>query len=166
MSKDVFGDNNYKVEYTNEFKDEVVITVNTVTDEQKENLENKLKEKYTSLEAEEHEESEGVTHTHDVVRVTHMPNVNVYDLVKAYIKPIVITTIVSIIAIAIFFRKLGAVKAILLPLCLIVLINAVYISAIAITRIPVNEYTISVGVFVYAMSLIVTTLFTRSKLEK
>lgn len=118
-----------------------MITVKTVTDEQKENLESKLEQKYTSLKLEEQEGEEA--HIHEIVRVTHMPKINLYDLVKSYIKPVAITLIVSIITLGIFFRKLGIVKGVVLPLCLIILINGTYISSIAITRIPVNEYVIS-----------------------
>ena len=142
MSKEVFGENNYKVEYTNDFKDEVMITVKSVTNEQKENLENKLEEKYTSLKIEEQIEGEE-THTHEIIRVTHMPEVEVYDLIKAYIKPVAISLIASIIVFGIFFRKLGVLKGVILPLLLVILINGVYVSSIAITRIPVNEYVIS-----------------------
>lgn len=142
MAKEIFGENNYKVEYTNNFEDEVMITVESVTDEQKENLENKLEEKYTSLKTEEYTEGEDV-HTHEIIRVTHMPKVNVYDLVKSYIKPIIISLIASVIVFGIFFRKLGVLKGAVLPILLIILINGVYVSVVAITRIPVNEYVIS-----------------------
>ena len=77
----------------------------------------------------------------------------------------IIVTIAVIIVLAIFFRKLGVLKAIIYQVFLILGINLVYISAVAITRIAVNEYIISVGVFVYSMSLVISTLFIKSKLE-
>lgn len=95
-----------------------------------------------------------------------MPAVKIYDLVKSYITPMIIVTATVILVLTIFFRKLGIIKAILYQVCLILGINLVYISAVAITRVPVNEYIVSTGVFVYAMSLIIGALCTKNKLEK
>lgn len=63
------------------------------------------------------------------------------------------------------FRKLGIVKALILPLCLMLGINAIYISAILILRIPVSEYIVSIGMFVYVISLLIACLYTKSKVN-
>lgn len=46
---------------------------------------------------------------------------------------------------------------------LIIAINAIYVSTIAILRIPVNEYIISIGVLVYVVSLFTPVLYLKSK---
>lgn len=61
------------------------------------------------------------------------------------------------------FRKSGIVKALVIPLCLIIGINGVYISAVLILRIPVSEYIISIGMFIYAISLLIACAYTKSK---
>lgn len=50
-----------------------------------------------------------------------------------------------------------------MPIGLIAAINAIYVSAIAILRLPVNEYIISIGVLVYVISLATPVLYLKSK---
>lgn len=161
----MLGEEKFDIKFTDNFEDEVVITAKQVSEEQISSLETKLKEKYTSLNKEENTEEEHNHNTNQIIRTVDMPAVEVYDLVKSYIEPMIIVTIAVIIVLAIFFRKLGVLKAIIYQVFLILGINLVYISAVAITRIAVNEYIISVGVFVYSMSLVISTLFIKSKLE-
>lgn len=148
----------YKVEYIDEFKAGVIITVKTASDEQIEMIENKLKEKYNSFTKNNEENKEDVK----PIEVIDMPNVDVYDLVREYIKPILITFVVTIVIFAILFRKLGLIKSLLVPALIIIGINALYISVISILRIPVSEYIISVGLFVYATSLIGTAIYEKT----
>lgn len=164
----MLGEEKFDIKFTDNFEDEVVITAKQVSEEQISSLETKLKEKYTSLNKEEKEENAEEEHNHNtnqIIRAVDMPAVEVYDLIKSYIEPMIIVTIAVIIVLAIFFRKLGVLKAIIYQVFLILGINLVYISAVAITRIAVNEYIISIGVFVYSMSLIISTLFIKSKLK-
>ncbi len=104
------------------------------------------------------EANEGI----EIVDVIEMPDVHVNDLVKSYIKPLAITFVITLIALAIIFRKLGIVKSLVIPAIIIIGVNALYISVVSILRIPVNEYAISGFIFVYAMSLIGTAWYTKS----
>jgi len=108
------------------------------------------------------EANEGI----EIVDVIEMPDVHVNDLVKSYIKPLAITFVITLIALAIIFRKLGIVKSLVIPAIIIIGVNALYISVVSILRIPVNEYAISGFIFVYAMSLIGTALYTKTVLRR
>lgn len=166
MAKEVLGNQKYKIDYIDEFEGGVVITTENITDEQIDSLEGKLKEKYktfaTEEENEENNEEENQTHN-NIVQIRNMPKAKTYDLVKEYIFPIIITTVIAIAFLGIMFNKIGTVKSIVIPACTIVGGLAVYISAIAILRIPVNEYVISIGMFVYIMSLIGTAIYLKAK---
>lgn len=155
IAAEVFGNEKYKVEYSNEFKNGVFITTKEVSDEQLKSLEDKLINKYEKFDDD----------TDVVVKLT-IPSIRIMDLVKEYIKPIVITTVLVLIALMIMFRKAGFVKALFIPAAQIIGIGALYISLVAIARIPISEYVIAIGVLVYASSLIGVTLYTKNKLDR
>lgn len=157
LVKEIFEEDTLNVEYTDEFKDGVIITLTTSSEEQVENFKNKLREKYSSFSKME-EANEGV----EIVDVIDMPSIEARDLVKSYIKPVVITFVITLIFLAIIFRKLGIVKSLVIPAIVIIGINALYISIVSILRIPVNEYVISGWMLVYAMSLIGTAWYTKT----
>ncbi len=162
MAKEVLGDNIYKVEYLNEFKSDAVITVKDVSDEQVDNLENKLKEKYATFKNEEEIEE---SHIHEIIQVIDVPAIEAYDLVKVYINPIIITAILSIICMIILFYKKGIVKVVVTSLCGVIGIPAVYASAVAILRLPLNEWTISGGILIYMISVFGTMIYLKEVKE-
>ena len=151
MVKEVFQDAKYKVEYMDEFEDGVIVTTNTASDEQISTFEDKLIEKYEKFT----DKNSGF------MEVIHVPPVRTIDLVKVFVKPVIIVTAIVVIFLAIVFRKLGFVKAVCLPIALILGINAIYVSLIAIFRIPVSDYIVSLTMFVYVLSLIVATAYTK-----
>lgn len=167
IAKEVLNNNDFEIDYTDIFKSGAIIVTKEASDEQITSFENKLKEKYKSFaESEEHEDTEtGETHTHeaDVIVVTDVPAVNLYDVVKIYIKPVAITGVSSIIILAIVFRKLGVVKALGIPTALIIGINLLYVSILAILRVPISNYAISIGMLIYGLSLIIAVIYTKTK---
>lgn len=167
ISKSVFEAKNVlKVEYADSFKTGAIIKLKTADEEQIINLEEKLKEKYASFKTEDVENEED-EHNHEqantIAMETRIPKANVYDLIKIYIKPIIITTILSVLLLAIVFRKLGFIKSVIMPICIIIIVNALYVSAFAILRIPVSEYAIAIWAFIYAFSIVGTTLYLKKK---
>lgn len=164
ISKEVFGENEYKVDYIDKFKAGVIISVNTATDDQITNLENKLKEKYTSFKDEEKSDDE---HNHsEILYKVEMADAKTYDIVRDYIKPMIIVLAVTLVAFGIAYRKIGILKSVIIPAIMIIVINALYVSIIAISRLPINEYIITGEIFVYGMSLILTCIYTKSVKQK
>lgn len=152
MAKEVFGNAEYEIKFLDEFKRSAVIGVKEASEEQLNSLEDKLIEKYENFDKED-----------DVIHTIIVPSVSIIDLVNEYIKPIVITTVLVLIVLMIIFRKAGIVKALFIPMFIIVGMCALYVSIIAITRVQLSEYIIAGGVFVYAASLICAALYTKSK---
>lgn len=163
MTKEVLGNQKYKIDYIDEFEGGIVITTENMTDEQIKSLESKLKEKYKTFVNEE-ENNEDEEHEHnEIVQIRNMPKAKAYDLVKEYILPIIITSLIAVAFLVIMFHKVGIGKVIAISVGLIIGIIAVYISAIAILRIPVNEYVISIGIFIYIMSLLGSAVYLKAK---
>ena len=142
---------NYKIEYTDEFSDTVSIKAKGITDEQVKEIENKLNEKY--------EFEEGANH----IVITTIPTMRVYDLIRDYIMPMVLSFVIVIAYFAIAFRKLGIYKSIIEPAISIILIGGVYVSLLVICRIPINEYVIPLGIFIYIASLLGFTMCLNEK---
>lgn len=163
IAKEVFNEKEMKVDYVDDFKDGITVNLKEASSEEIKKFEEKLKEKYTFTGINDHEEVEGEEHNHTLVQELNIPSVDTLDLVKIYVKPVAITSGLTILLIAIVFRKLGFVKSVLLPVCIILGINAIYISVIAITRIPLSEYTIAVGIFVYTLSLISAVIYEKTQ---
>lgn len=167
ISKEIFGEGKYKLDYIDKFKAGVIISAKDITDEQTINLENKLKEKYTSFKDEEKNDETTEEHNHnEILYKIDMAETKSYDIVRDYIKPMIIVAIVVIILFAIVFRKIGIVKSVIIPTIMILGINALYISIIAITRLPINEYVVTGEIFVYGMSLILTCIYTKRVKEE
>lgn len=136
-----------KVEY---FNDMISITARSISEEQKQNIVNKLNEKYTTeIKAEE-------------VEIEIMPHYDGRDLLDRYIAPMGIAAIIVLIYMAIRYFKLGVIKVIVRTISWSIIIELLYISIISLARIPVSFYTIPLGIVIEILTLTVLA----NKLEK
>lgn len=147
---DVFG-GRFEVSYTDEFKDTVSIKAQGISDEQIENLKNKLKEKYEFEDDAEY------------MITLNTASIGTFELIKDYIKPVAISYVLILVYFAFAYRKLGLVNGLVIPAIAIIIINSLYVSIIAICRIPLNSFIIPLGVLLYIASLIGTTMYLNSK---
>lgn len=150
LVKEAF-DGKYEIAYTDEFKDTVSIKAQGISDEQIESLKNKLKEKY------EFEDDA------EFLVTLNTAGVGTYDLIKDYIKPVTISFIIILAYFGITYRKLGIVEGLAEPALALIILNCLYVSAIAIFRILLNAYIIPLGVFIYIMSILGVTIYLNSK---
>lgn len=135
------------------YEDTVSITAKDITDEQKTNLVNKLNEKYSAeLEA-------------DKIEISSIPNTRGRDIIKPYILPFVIATIIILVYMAIRYYKLGAMKTVLKTAGISILAQIILLSVIAITRIPIGRLTIPMVITVYILTLIGITTYFENKLK-
>jgi len=135
-----------EIEYTDEFRDTITIKTKEISEDELSNIKAKLKEKY------EYEEDA------DYTMLINVPEMRIIDLVKVYIKPIVISLVITLIYLGIAFRKAGIYKSIIEPGLTVIIIGALYVSIIAICRIPINAYIIPLGILIYIVSLLGITL--------
>ena len=136
------------------FEDSVNIIAKDITDEQKINLINKVNEKYgTELKA-------------DDIKIESIPHTIGRDIVKPYILPFLIATIIILVYIAIKYHKLGILKTLLKTVGISVLAQLILLSIMAITRIPVGRLIIPMVIIVYMLTLIgITDNFEKKMLK-
>ena len=147
LAKEVFGKEKVIVQKEEMFKDIVAITVKEINDEQIEQLQQKINEKY-GLELELTQEN-----------VDYNSHIRGRDIIKPYISPILMATLFVAIYIVVRTRNLWSAIKYVLILGITVLL---YASIIAITRIPVNIYVVPVGLVLF----ILITLIYFNILEK
>ena len=140
IANEIVGTNKLKVQQGNTFGTVVSIVSKEITEEQQNNIIQKLNEKY-EIEINKDE---------DVI-VAQIPQVNIWEMITKYISPLVITTIVILVYFVIRYRKQGIIKCIGIPVLTLIGIIALYVSIIALTRIPVNELFIIFLVLIYLL---------------
>lgn len=133
------------------FEDSVSIIAKDITDEQKANLITKINEKY------------GTEISADTTEIVTVPNTRGRDIVKPYIAPIAIATLIVLAYMAIRYYKLNSSKVVLKTIFILVLAQALLLSLIAITRIQVGRLTMPMVIVVYIATLLgITTKFERN----
>ena len=127
------------------YEDSVSIIAKDINDEQKQNLVNKVNEKY------------GTEISNDTTEIVTIPHTRGRDLVKPYILPFAISMIIILVYMAVRYRKLGVIKTVLQTIFVCILTQVVLLSIIAITRIPVGRLTMPISVAVYLLTLVGVT---------
>lgn len=134
------------------FEDSVSITASEITDDEKTNLITKINEKYgTELSA-------------DSIEIESIPNTRGRDIIKPYIVPFIIATLLILVYMAVRYRKMGVVKTLLKTVIISVAAQAVLLSIMAITRIPIGIVTIPLVITVYLLTLIGLTAYFEKQL--
>ena len=124
------------------FEDTVSIIAKEISEEQRNNLVNKINEKYElELKA-------------DQIEITTIPHTRGRDIIIPYITPFLIATILILVYMAVRYYKLGMIKTILKTGLTVVLAQAVLASVVVITRIPIGRLTIPLVLIVYVLSLL------------
>ena len=136
------------------FKDAVAINVKSATDEQISSLETKLKEKYEIGESEQ------------IIVTDTVGHIRGRDIVKPYIIPSVIVTIVILVYVGIRYLSLGLIKVIITLIVRLVLTEVLLISVIGLARIPIGVYTMPIAILVYIATLMYTVVKNENILQK
>lgn len=136
------------------YEDSISIRAKEISEEQKTNIINKVNEKYgTELKTEE-------------IKIQNIPNTKGRDIIKPYIVPFVIATLIVLSYMAIRYHKLGKLKTILKTALVLIISQAMLLSVMAIARIKVGCLTIPLVLVVYTISLIGITLNCEKQLKE
>lgn len=157
ITNEVFQKENIEIQKAGVYSDNVVIKVSSITDEQKNLLNTKINEKF------------GLNNSVDDIEINYISSYRLRDIIKPYIIPLIITTVIILTYMAIRFRKIGISKVISQVVLLTVIAELLYGSIIVITRYPVNRLVMPVGVVIYITIItILTGMFEKQKslLEK
>lgn len=149
--KEVIGNKKIIVQKVELYEEIASITVEDITDEQIQQLNNKINEKY-SLE----------NTVKDDIKVTQNSNLRIRDIAKPFIMPVAISLAIILIYAGVRFRKINILEVLGKIIGMNVLAIAVFVSVIAITRIPVNALTIPMCLAIY----VVVTLVMFNELEE
>lgn len=152
--KEVFGNQKTIVSEVELFHDMFIVKTKTVSEEQIESLKQKVGEKY---------EIEDIS---NMITTVHIPKLKLRDLIKPYVWPIVISTVIILVFMAIRYKKLGSIKVVLQTGIMVVLAELLLLSIIAITRYPVNRYIVPAGITVYIATIVAANIELVKNLEE
>ena len=135
------------------YEDTVSITAEDITNEEKQSLIDKVNEKY------------GTTLVAESTEIETIPNTRGRDIVKPYVVPFGIATLIILVYMAIRYRKLGVIKTLLKTIVIAIVAEMVLLSIMAITRIPIGIVTIPLVITVYLLTLIGLTTYFEKELK-
>lgn len=142
ICKEVFGDKKFVVKGLEVFSDSAQINVESITDEEKNNLIEKINTKFET------------TKTVDDLKIYSVSNKRIRDVLKLYVKPMIISFAIVFIYMLIRFRKIGATKIIIDFMGKVIFTEAVLLSIVAITRLPVSDVIINLFMVVAVAQLV------------
>lgn len=169
---EVFIDKDYSINDLNdfmksEFKNEKIIMqdvenfdkdvsfiVKSISSKKVKNLETKIREKYEIDEK-----------TENVISVVNVPHTKLRDIIKPYVKPLIIASVILFVYLAIRFRKLGILNVGLITVASIIIMQALYFSILAICRIPISKLTMPISLLIYILTILSLTLYFSKKRE-
>lgn len=161
IAKEVLGDVKIEIQKVELYEDMVSINVKDISTEQLLDLNTKINEKY------------GIENTVDEIVVTDIANVRGRDLIKPYILPVAISFVIIIIYLLIYNtiyskkgREVKVIKTVLKAIVNIIVVQLVYLSIIAITRLEINSLTIPVAIALYIITTIVILVKLENKYSK
>lgn len=155
ICKEVFKDKRFIVRNLDIFTDAYSINVESIINEERDALIAKINEKF------------GVNITTEDISEKTVANIRIRDIVKPYIKPVLISTVLMAVYVVIRFRKENAFKLLGKILGIIVLTESVIFSIIAVLRIPLDATMINaMGVIAVAELCLYINKLENKKTEK
>ena len=142
IAKEIF-EKEYNVKLVNNNKENVLITAKSVSEEQISTLISKINEKYE------------LSISNEDLEITNNSKMNGKDIIRPYLAPAIITSIIVVLYFTIRYKKLGVLKTLITTLLIIMGTQMVYLSIYAITRIPVNELAMPISMLILVLSFIV-----------
>lgn len=125
------------------YKDMVTIRAKEITEEQKNNIVNKVKENY-----EFEQKAEDTT-------INTIPATRILDMYKKYIVPFTISGILVLIYMVIRYYKKGILKVLARTIAIPVFGELFLLSVIAIARIPVGRFTPVLVIGMYIVTILI-----------
>lgn len=145
ITNEIFGKQKVKIQAIEVYKDAISITTTNITEEQKSELITKINEKYETELKSDDIEIENISHTRG------------RDIIKPYIIPFVVTTIIILGYLLVRYNKLNVLKVLIQSIGIIVLAQLILLCIMAITRMPIGKFTIPTVLLVYMVSTYICT---------
>ena len=143
ICREVFGNKSFIVRTVELFDDSISIRSESITNEEKLEIVNKINEKYeVELKA-------------DDLIINENPNIRIRDLVRPYIKPVIASGIVIICYLYLRYLKNSPLKFLVNSFIIILITELGIASLVAITRIPVPPVVVNLMVVISIIELII-----------
>lgn len=143
IAKEIFPGQQIIVQQVELYKDMAQITVKDASDEQIENLNTKINEKY-----------EIENKTSDVI-ISKNANTRLKEIAKPYVAPMLWSFLLILIYVLIRFRKLGIVNVLNKTVMMLVAPQELLIAVYAIARIPVNKVAAVISIVLYLLTVFI-----------
>lgn len=136
------GNSNNMVQTVEIYKDLVTIRAKEITDEQKNNIVNKIKENYE------------FSQTAEDTTINTVPETKLIDMYKKYIVPFTISGVLVLVYMAIRYYKKGILKVLGRTIIFPIFGELFLLSIISITRMPVGKFTPVLVITMYIASIL------------
>ena len=88
-----------------------------------------------------------------------IPTTRISTIVKPYVLPVSIVTVLSLVYIALRnIKSKEAVKKVIKVALTLVLVAGIYFSILVIAQIPINEYTMPIALMLYVLTLLIEVI--------
>ena len=154
IAESVLENKKVKVQKNQKFENSVVIVSKEISEEEKENIVNKVNEKYSA------------DISNDDVNIINVANTRIRDILKPYILPGIVTFVIILLYFLIVYNKIGIKKLLLTGIFTPIIVELLYYSIIAITRIPFGRITNSIAIGLYIASIGAITVLFQNEKEK
>lgn len=144
IAKEVFKNQSVLVQQVEIYKDMAQITVKEASEEQINELNQKINEKY------------GLENKIEDLYVTNNSNVKLKTIANQYKIPIAIVSIIVILYAMLLYRKLGIWKVLYTTALNMIVPQTILFSVYAVTRLPINRATAVISIMVYISSIILS----------
>lgn len=155
IAKEVFGNGRMLVQQVEYYGDMFSITISQEVEEidsKIEQLTNKLNEKL------------GLELKKENITKEYQPHIRLFSVLKPYLIPLAISMIVILAYVMIRFRKIGAWKTLALYVLMVLASELIYLSILAICRIPINRLVTPIGLAIYVIVITILTAKQEKKL--
>lgn len=142
IAKEILKEKDIKVQEVGYFKTAIQISSNEITDEEKTKIVEKVNEEYS------------LNISADSVEIQNIEKTKIKDIIRPYILPIIVTFAIILFYSLIRYRKIGAKKILVTGIFTPIIMELLYYSIIAISRIPFGDITTALAIGVYVISFV------------
>ena len=135
--KEVIGNKEIQIQKVELYEEIVSIIIRDITDEQIEQINTKINETY------------GISNEIKDIIITRNGSLRISDIVRPYIFPIAISLMIIIVYAGVRFRKINIFEVLAKIIGMNIIAEALYVSILAITRLPINNLSIPMAIAIY-----------------
>lgn len=147
ITNETFSNKNVTVQDIEKLNQIVSIKIKDYSEEELENFKTKISEKY------------GIDKEKLEIYEIELPTTRISTIVKPYVLPVSIVTILSLVYIALRnIKNKEAIKKVIKLAITLVLVAGVYFSILVIAQIPINEYTMPIALMLYVLTLLIEVI--------